>query len=210
MARSRPEAAGTQPALRHVVAAYRVSVVSVAWTVCTSAIAIVIGVSGNAAVFVALGAVGLVDAVGSITLGVHFRDALRNATLSERRERLAHQVVLVCLGAVGASAVVIGVLRLVQHDRGGDPPVGVVLAVVSMVALFVLSRRKVRIAALVASDALRADGHLSAIGAAQSAVALLGTAAIRELSWTWADALATAVVGAVAVALAIAGWLGVE
>jgi divalent metal cation (Fe/Co/Zn/Cd) transporter len=193
-----------------VLAAYRVSVVSVGWTVCTSAIAVAIGVASSTVVFIALGAVGLVDAIGSVTLGIHFRDALRNATLSERRERAAHLVVLGCLAAVGASAVVIGVIRLVHGDRGGDSNAGVVLAAVSAVSLLVLSRRKVVVAASVGSAALRSDGHLSAIGAMQAVVALLGTVATRGLGWTWADSVATAVVGAVAVTLAIAGWLGVE
>jgi hypothetical protein len=44
----------------------------------------------------------------------------------------------------------------------------------------------------------------------QAVVALLGTVATRGFGWTWADSVATAVVGAVAVTLAIAGWLGVE
>jgi divalent metal cation (Fe/Co/Zn/Cd) transporter len=193
-----------------VVAAYRVSVVSVAWTVCTSAVAVAIGLTTNTVVFVALGAVGLVDAIGSVTLAVHFRDALRNAALSERRERAAHLVVLACLAAVGASAVVIGLVRLARGDHGGDSTAGLVLAAVSVVTLLALSRRKVIVAASVGSHALRADGHLSAIGAAQAMVALLDGAVTRGLSWTWADALATAVVGAVALTLAVAGWLGVE
>ena len=201
---------GRSAQFEHVRAAYRISVASVVWTVCTSAIAIVIGVQSHTVVLVALGAVGLVDAIGSVTLAVHFRDALHNEELSERLERIAHVVVLVCLGLVGASAVVAGLVRLALGEAGGESTAGVVLAAVSVVALVVLSRRKVRIAAPVASPALRSDGHLSGIGAAQAAVALLGTAATRWLSWTAADSVATAVVGAVAVALATASWMGRE
>jgi divalent metal cation (Fe/Co/Zn/Cd) transporter len=55
----------------------------------------------------------------------------------------------------------------------------------------------------VPSAALRSDGHLSGIGAAQAAVVLLGAEATSVLSWNWADDAAAMVVGAVAIGIAV-------
>jgi divalent metal cation (Fe/Co/Zn/Cd) transporter len=200
---ARTDVTAAFPAREHVEAALRISTVSVLWTVCASTAAVVIGLRSQTVVLVALGAIGYVDGIGSVTLAVHFRDALHNEELSQRLERLSHIVVLVCLGAVGASAVIVGVVRLVRGDAGDGSIAGAVLAGVSAAVLLALSLRKQRVAGAVMSEALRSDGHLSGIGAAQAAVALAGTAVTRWFSWTAADSVATTVVGAVAVGLAV-------
>jgi divalent metal cation (Fe/Co/Zn/Cd) transporter len=80
---------------------------------------------------------------------------------------------------------------------------GVAVAASSFVVLSLLSVLKVCIARQVPSEALRSDGHLSGIGAAQAAVVLLGAEASSVLSWHWADDAAALVVGAVAIAIAV-------
>jgi divalent metal cation (Fe/Co/Zn/Cd) transporter len=191
-----------------VQAALRVSVASIAWTAGASAASIAVGVHSGTAVLVAFGAIGAVDAVGSVALAHHFRHGLRADALSSSLERIAHRVVLFGLLVVGLGAVVVGGVRLTADHAGEGSIVGVVLAAASLVALVGLSARKQQVARRVGSAALRSDGHLSAIGALQAAVTLAGTAAARALGWTWADAVATAVIGCVAVALAITTWRG--
>lgn len=187
-----------------VRAAWLVSFVSVVWTVVASSIAIALGVSGGSAVLIAFGAIGFVDALGSVALVYHFRHALKHDQVSERLERIAHRVVLVGLFVVGSGAVVMGIARLVAGSEGGSANAGVALAAISLVVLVVLSARKQSLARLVASDALLADGRLSGVGAMQAAVTLFGTAAARGLHWDWADAGAATLVGLVAIGVAIA------
>jgi divalent metal cation (Fe/Co/Zn/Cd) transporter len=69
-----------------------------------------------------------------------------------------------------------------------------------------LSARKVSLADPVGSPALRTDGHLSAVGAAQAGVAVIGAVVTRSFGWYWADAVAGTVLGCVAVAMAVATW----
>jgi divalent metal cation (Fe/Co/Zn/Cd) transporter len=78
-----------------------------------------------------------------------------------------------------------------------------VIASVSLVGLTVLSTTKVRLARAIPSAALRADGFLSGIGAAQALVVLAGIVAARLLSWRWADDAAALTVGLVAVTIAV-------
>jgi divalent metal cation (Fe/Co/Zn/Cd) transporter len=192
---------------RDVMAALRVSLVSVLWTLLSSALAVLIGLGSHQVVLVAFGAVGVVDAVGSVALTYHFRHALRHDELSERFESLAHRVVLVGLATVGSAAVAIGAVRLSTGHSGGSSNAGVVLAGVSLVVLLVLSRRKQRIARRVESSALRSDGHLSGVGATFAAITLAGTGLERWWGWHWSDAVATMILGVIAVWLAVTTWL---
>jgi divalent metal cation (Fe/Co/Zn/Cd) transporter len=180
-----------------------VSLVSVVWSLASGAAAIALGVASHGAVLVAFGAIGFVDAAGSVALVYHFHHAIRHDVLAEHLERIAHRVVVAGLFLVGLGAVVVGLTRLVTGASADSSFLGTGLAAVSLVVLSVLSGRKQRIARRVGSPALRADGRLSAVGAAQAAVACLGTAA-RGLGWTSADAVAATIVGVVAMVTAFA------
>jgi divalent metal cation (Fe/Co/Zn/Cd) transporter len=190
----------------HVNSALLISVQSVVWTVVASIAAVALGIQSDTAVLVAFGAIGIVDAIGSIALAYHFHHGLQHDELSEDLERLAHRVVLVGLFSVGSAAIVGGLIRLTIDQSGNPSGAGVALAAASLVVLIALSARKLQVARRVSSNALRSDGHLSAIGAMQAAVTLGGTATALWLGWQWADAAATTLVGCVATMLAISTW----
>jgi divalent metal cation (Fe/Co/Zn/Cd) transporter len=187
-------------------AARHVSEVSVVWTVVASTVAIALGAVSGSAVLTAFGAIGIVDAIGSVALVHHFRHALRTEELSDRFERRAHYIVLAGLGIIGVTTIVASALVLVTDASAGTSSAGAVVAAVSLVALAALSVRKQWVARRVGSRALLADGQLSAIGALQAAVALAGLAAAEWLGWKWADPVAAIAVGVVAVTLAILSW----
>ena len=73
----------------HLRAGLQLSVASVAWTVFASTAAVALGIRAGSLVLVAFGFTGLLDAVGSATLVLHFRRALRHEAFSDRREQLA-------------------------------------------------------------------------------------------------------------------------
>ncbi len=197
--------ANRSPARQNPVrAAWLVSFQSVVWTVAASSVAIALGITRDSAVLIAFGAIGFVDALGSVALVYHFRHALKHDQVSERLENIAHRVVLIGLFVVGAGAVVLGSARLVAGSEGGSSNAGTALAAISLVILVLLSARKQSLAPRVGSDALLADGRLSGVGAMQAAVTLFGTATARGLHWEWADAVAATLVGLVAIGVAIA------
>ncbi len=175
---------------------------SAVWTVVSGTAAIVLGVSASSAVLIAFGSVGFVDALGSATLVYHFRHALAHDQLSDRLERIAHRTVVVGLFAVGAGAIVLGATRLASGEATESTAAGTVLAAVSLVVLVVLSAKKRSIAARLGSRALRSDGHLSAVGASQAGVTLVGSVT-TAIGWHWADPLAAMVVGAVTIGIAV-------
>ena len=190
----------------HVQSAFTLSVQSVVWTVMSSSLAVTFGIRSNTAVLVAFGAIGIVDAIGSVALANHFHHGLHDDELSERLEKLAHRVVLLGLLVVGSSAIIGGVYRLRFPQTSDTSALEVALAATSLVALVVLSVRKQKAARRIDSAALLSDGHLSAMGAAQAAVTLAAIAITSSLGWHWADAVATVVVGGVASWLAVTTW----
>lgn len=189
----------------HVRDAWVVSVQTVVWTSATSTVLVVLGLLAGSAVLVAFGAVGLVDGAGSVALAYHFRHALHHEAFSEHLESVAHQLVLVGLLVVGAGAVVGAGVRLATGAEGASSAVGTGLAVVSFVVLVALSRRKRRLARLVQSPALLSDSHLSAVGAAEALLTLAGAATAR-LGQHWADPVAAAAVGCVAIGVSLQGF----
>jgi divalent metal cation (Fe/Co/Zn/Cd) transporter len=190
----------------HVNSALLVSALSVAWTVVSSSLAVTIGVRTHTAVLVAFGAIGIVDAIGSVALAYHFQHGLRHDRLSDELEKLAHRVVLVGLFSVGCASVLGGLVRLAIAQTSEPSNQGVALAAISGVALIALSARKQQVARRIASKALLSDGHLSAVGATQAAVTLTGTAMAGWLGWYWADAAATTLVGSVAIWVSVSTW----
>jgi divalent metal cation (Fe/Co/Zn/Cd) transporter len=186
-----------------VRAARHVSEVSIAWTLVASTLAIGFGIAAGSSALVAFGFVGYVDLAGSVALVHHFRHALRTDELSDRFERRAHRIVIVGLLVIGLVAIVISAIRLVSGHRPSSSDAGLAIAAASLVVLAVLAVLKVRLGKRVPSAALRSDGFLSGIGAAQAAVVLLGAEATNVLSWHWADDAAAIVVGAVAIGIAV-------
>lgn len=184
-------------------AAWLVSLQSLIWTLLGSAAAIVIGVAGATGALVAFGAIGCVDALGSAALVYHFGHALRHERISAHLEQVAHRIVVVGLVAVGFATIVVNTWRLIVGSEGDASDVGILLSAVSLVVLTALSARKRAVARRVSSAALRADGHLSAVGAALAAITLAGTAATQQFGWHWADATAAILVGGIAMLLGI-------
>jgi divalent metal cation (Fe/Co/Zn/Cd) transporter len=183
-------------------AARRISEISVAWTVAASIAAIVIGVIDGSGSLVVFGAIGFVDAIGSVALVHHFRHGMRHEELSDRFEQRAHRIVRIGLFVVGVAALITNAVRLLAGSGSEASAAAAVLAAASFVVLAILSRTKVRIAARVGSAALRADGHLSGVGAGQAAVVLGGLVVTAAFGWEWADAVTAIIVGCVAIRLA--------
>jgi len=184
-------------------AGMRVSAVSIAWTLSSSVAAVTIGIASGSLVLVAFGLTGVLDAAGSATLVLHFRHALRFDTFSERHERLALRVIVGGLLSVGGLTAVESVRRLASRAPSQSAPAGVALAVISIVVLAGLSRRKLAIARRIPSRALLADGGLTAMGCLLAGVTVVGTGLASAFGWWWVDPVAAMAVACGAVGIAV-------
>ena len=181
-----------------------VSLTSFAWTIAAGTGAVTIGVIGNSLVLVAFGAIGLLDAIGSGSLIVHFRPSRRHEAVSERHERLALIIVTSGMAAVGIATLADSGYRLATRATSAPPPAGIALAGISVFVLVILAVRKREIARRIPSHALHADGWLSLMGAVLALVALIGTALDTALGWRWTDPIAAIAVACGAIGLSIA------
>lgn len=176
----------------------RVSLVSVIWSATVCSAAVVTGAITGSLVLIAFGLTGLLDGAGSLTLVLHFRHALASNLVSSRRERLALRVVSIGLLAIGVSTIAESTRRLITNQAGRGSSVGVGIAGASAIVLTVLAVAKWRIAGKVPSDALRADGWLSATGAALAVIAVTGAALSSASTPAWIDPVAALCVACIA------------
>ena len=196
----RPPEPPINPAVRQGL---RISGVSALWTVTAGSAAIAIGVIGNTLIFAAVGAIGLLDAIGSGVLVLHFKHALKHKSISPRRERSTLLVVSVGLATVGLATIGDSIYRLDRNTKSTPALAGIVLAGLSILLSAGLAVSKRRIAVRIPSRALNADGWLSATGALLALVTVLGTTLERAFGWWWTDPLAAMTVASGAIALGL-------
>jgi divalent metal cation (Fe/Co/Zn/Cd) transporter len=197
-------AGGRRPSPSDLRGGVRVSVASVAWALVASTAAVVVGIVDGRLVLVVFGATGLLDAAGSLTLALHFRHALAHEALSVHRERFALRLVSGGLCAIGIATAVESIRRLIGGEASHDSPIGVAIAAASAVVLTALTIWKRKVARLLDSRALTADGWLSATGALLAVVAVTGTLLAVTPDRAWIDPAAALVVATAAVAVGVA------
>ena len=191
------------PSSAHLQAGLTVSQISIVWTVTVCAAAVVTGVIDGSLVLIAFGLTGLLDGAGSFVLSLHFRHALAHNAISSARERIALRVVSIGLIVIGGSTAIESVRRLIVNEAGHGSSIGVGIAGASAVVLAALAVAKHRIAQKLASNALRADGWLSATGAALALIAVMGAALSSGSAPAWIDPAAALSVACVAVLVGV-------
>jgi divalent metal cation (Fe/Co/Zn/Cd) transporter len=189
------------PARDPVDDALAVSWATIAWSTTTGIAAAIAGVLAHSLSVVGLGVTVLLDVVSSVVLVWRFRHERLGVRDVEQVERVAHRVACTALGAFGVLLAVQAVRNQISGAEADTTVAAIGLAIASVVALPLLARWKYRAAATVGSPALRADAHITAVGAAMAAVTLVGLV-------VGADSLAALVLGATAAWLGASGLRG--
>ena len=184
--------------------AIRVSTASAVWTLAASVASIVVGLADGSVALVAFGAVQSFDFAADVVLVVHFRVG----AAAEHLERVVLRIVSVGLVCVGTVAASLSTYRLINGHHPKESAASILLAAASLVALSALAARKRHLANRLPSRALRADGNLSAVGAALGGITLVGIGLTRAFDWAWTDPLAALLVAVGAIWLGVATYLG--
>lgn len=171
--------------------ALAVSWATIAWSTTTGIASAIAGVLAHSLSVVGLGITVLLDVVSSVVLVWRFLHERLGARDVEQVERVAHRVACIALGAFGVLLTAQAIRNLISGAEADVTAPGVVLAIAGIIVLPLLARWKYGAAAAVGSPALRADAHITAVGAAMAAVTLGGLV-------VGADALAALVIGVVA------------
>lgn len=183
-----------------VLSALRVSYVAIAWSTVSGVAAIAVAIQTASLSLIGVGASVLIDVVSSVVLVWRFRQQRwsHEVDVHVAAERRAQLVASIGLLALGVSLVGSGIQHLIAGEAPDVNAAAIVLPALSVVALSALARWKYRVAAAVASQALRTDAHISVVGATTSALALVGLGLSAAYGWAWPDATAAIVIGVLA------------
>jgi len=125
----------------------------------------------------------------------------------ERAEAASLRVVGACFLALAAYVAYEAVRSLVLGERPAASPLGIALALLSVVSMPLLARAKRRVAAGMTSGALAAEAQQTALCGYLAAILLGGLLLNAALGWWWADPAAA--LGMIPI-IAKEGWEGVR
>ena len=173
------------------------SAASLGWALLVGGLSVVEGLILHSTALVGFGLGSLGDGGASATLIWRFRHELHGERASHELERRATLVVGIVLALISAYLVVRAGIAIAEHSEPDGAPIAFAVTAVSLLVLPVLARAKLRLARPVRSRALRADGVLSAAGAALAAATLIGLALSTGVGLWWADSAAALLIAAV-------------
>jgi divalent metal cation (Fe/Co/Zn/Cd) transporter len=173
----------------HLERGIRLEYLTIGWNSVECLVAVIAGLLAGS---VALVGFGFDSAIESISGGI-----LLWRLHAERQGRHAETVERRALKLVGVSFLVLAAYvsfdsgkTLWTHEHPEQSPVGIGLAIVSLIIMPLLARAKRRTAGHLNSAALAADSRQTSLCAYLSAILLGGLVLNALLGWWWADPLA--------------------
>ena len=179
---------------------------SIGWSGVVGSIAVATAVQTGSLALLGFGADAVIDAFASIVLVWRFTIESHHPHRADRVEQAAERAVGFALIVLAVYLVVGGLRSLAAQDHPSTSTVGALLLVASIVVLPPLAIAKHRVAARIASGALRADAILTAVAAILALISLSSLAAYQALGLWWADAVAALIVSLIVVR---EGWQSV-
>lgn len=165
---------------------------TVFWNSLEATIGIVAGIVASSIALVGFGVDSVIEVTSALILywrlwGEGYDEK------TERRERIAIRVVGACFLALAIYIAAEAIETLVAQHAPRHSPIGIGLAIASLVAMPLLAWAKRRTARQLASGALRADSRQTEFCAYLSAILLAGLVLNAALGWWWADPVAALV-----------------
>jgi divalent metal cation (Fe/Co/Zn/Cd) transporter len=176
---------------------------SVAYNVVEAVIAVSAGLVAGSIALVGFGLDSVVEVSSGLVILWQF-----GHRMPETRERQALRLMAVAFFALAAYVAVEACRGLFLGGEPDSSPVGIGLAIASLVVMPVLSWAQRRTGRALGSGAVVADSTQTLLCTYLSAVLLAGLVLNATLGWSWADPIAGLVIAAVAVKEGIQAWRG--
>lgn len=176
---------------------------SVTYNVIEAVVAITSGVVAGSVALVGFGLDSVVEVSSGLIILWQFRHPL-----PESRERRALRLLAFSFFALAAYVGFESVRTLIT---GADPhtsPVGIGLAIASLIVMPFLSWAQRRTGKALGSNAVVADSTQTLLCTYLSAVLLVGLLLNATLGWSWADPIAGLIIAGVAVREGVEAWRG--
>jgi divalent metal cation (Fe/Co/Zn/Cd) transporter len=176
---------------------------SVAYNVAEAIVAIAAGMVAGSVALVGFGLDSTVEVSSGLIILWQFRHRL-----PETRERQALRLMALSFFALAAYVTVESVRALATGHEPESSPVGIGLAVASLMVMPFLSWAQRRTGRALGSNAVVADSTQTLLCTYLSAVLLVGLVLNASVGWSWADPIAGLVIAAVAVKEGWEAWRG--
>ena len=176
---------------------------SVTYNVLEAGVAISAGLVAGSVALVGFGLDSVVEVSSGLVILWQF-----SHPIPESRERRALRLLALSFFALAAYVTVESARALIGGTRPDPSPVGVALAVASLVVMPVLSCAQRSTGRDLGSNAVVADGTQTLLCTYLSAVLLAGLVLNATLGWFWADPAAGLVIAAVAAREGAQAWRG--
>nr|WP_132213082.1 cation transporter [Kribbella steppae] len=176
---------------------------SVTYNVIEAVIAITAGLVAGSVALVGFGLDSVVEVSSGLIILWQFRHRL-----PETRERQALRLLAFSFFGLAAYVTFESVRALIGGSDPDPSPVGIGLAIASLIVMPFLSWTQRRTGKALGSNAVVADGTQTLLCTYLSAVLLAGLLLNATLGWGWADPIAGLVIAAVAVKEGREAWRG--
>jgi divalent metal cation (Fe/Co/Zn/Cd) transporter len=176
---------------------------SVTYNLVEAAVAITAGAVAGSVALVGFGLDSVVEVSSGLIILWQFRHRL-----PESRERQALRMLAFSFFALAAYVTFESVRALIGDSDPDSSPVGIGLAIASLIVMPFLSWAQRRTGRALGSNAVVADGTQTLLCTYLSAVLLIGLVLNATLGWGWADPIAGLVIAAVAVREGLEAWKG--
>ena len=176
---------------------------SVGYNLLESAVAVTAGAAAGSAALVGFGLDSLVEVGSGLVILWQFRH-----TLPETRERAAMRLIAVSFFLLAGYVTFDSARSLLGVDDPAPSPVGIALAVLSLLIMPILSWAQRRAGRALGSGSVVADSKQTLLCTYLSAVLLAGLLLNSLLGWGWADPLAGLVIAGVAAREGVQAWRG--
>ena len=177
--------------------------ITISYNVVEAVIALAAGTVATSAALIGFGLDSIVEVLSAAAIAWQF-----SAPDPEKRERVALRVIAFSFFALAAYVSVDAALSLFGVREAVLSPVGIGLAVVSLLVMPFLSWFERRTGTELGSASAVADSKQTLICAYLSAALLVGLLLNTLLGWAWADSLAALFIAGFAVREGIEAWKG--
>lgn len=176
---------------------------SVTYNLVEAVIAITAGVIAGSVALVGFGLDSVVEVSSGLIILWQFRHRL-----PETRERQALRMLAISFFLLAGYVTFESVRALLGGSDPEASPVGIGLAIASLIVMPFLSWAQRRTGKALGSNAVVADGTQTLLCTYLSAVLLVGLVLNATLDWNWADPVAGLVIAAVAAREGLQAWRG--
>ena len=188
-----------------MVRSRRLNRLTIVWNLAEGVIAVIAGVLAGSVSLVGFGLDSGIEVSAAVILAWRLGKEHKHPCMADF-DRRATRLIALSFGALALYVGVESVQNLLAGQRPDASPVGIALAVLSLVSMPVLARAKRRLAPVLGSQAAVSEANQTSLCAFLSGVLLAGLVLNAAFGWWWADPLAGLGIAAVAAVEAVRTW----